>query len=54
MTSSAADEPFVFEENDPSGEQGKTQFVANLQSGATVGYKYFDFSAPEPVRQLAV
>lgn len=54
MTNSEADEPFVFEENDPTGEQGKTQFVANLQRGATVGYKYFDFSASEPVRQLVV
>ena len=54
MTNSEPDEPFVFEENDSAGEQGKVQFVANLQNGATVGYKYFDFPAGQTVGQLVV
>jgi hypothetical protein len=54
MTHSEPDERFVFEGNDSAGEQGKVQFVANLQNGATVGYKYFDFPAGQTVGQLVV
>ncbi len=54
MTNSQPDEPFVFEEEDAAGEQGKVQFVANLQSGATIGYKYFDFSASQATHQIEV
>jgi hypothetical protein len=54
MTRSEPDEPCVFEEDDPAGKEGKSQFVANLQAGATVGYKYFDFSGEQPAGRLAV
>lgn len=54
MTNAEPDEPYVFEEADPTDEQGKSQFVANLQAGATVGYKYFDFSAGVAVHMLTL